>query len=49
LTVDFDLDAFFTGEGFGTVFEGDLAFLTLFERDFLSVFLISFLALVEDF
>ena len=44
LTVDFDLDALLTGEGFGAVFVGDLAFLTLFERDFLSVFLISFLA-----
>lgn len=48
LTVDFDLEAFLTGEGFGAAFLGTVAFLTLFERDFFSVFFVSFFVLTGD-
>lgn len=48
LTVDFDLEALLTGEGFGAAFFGEVAFLTLFERDFLSIFFVSFFDLTGD-
>lgn len=49
LTVDFDLEALFTGDGFGAAFLGVTTFLTLLDRDFLSTFFGSFLAFAGDF
>ena len=49
LTVDFDLEALFKGDGFVAAFLGETTFLTLFDRDFLSVFLASFLVCGDVF